>query len=82
VIRLSAFERHGNLGPFIASSVASLDVFCAKNEQNEICKSKVFHFFCRTHFDDSKLFSKEKKKQSKVYMSSKIRGFDGIVNHV
>jgi hypothetical protein len=55
------FEPHGNFGPFLASSVASLDELCAKNEQSLILKSSVvpqvsFSSFCKKRFDDSKPF--------------------------
>ncbi len=59
-VKASNFGPHGNLGPFLANSVASLGEFCAKNEENRLCKSKVclqllFHsFLCRTRFDNSK----------------------------
>jgi hypothetical protein len=51
-IKASNFGPHGNFGPLLARSVASLGEFCAKNEQNQLCKLKVclqrsFHsFFC------------------------------------
>ncbi len=58
-----------NFGPFFfASSVASLDESCTKNEQNRFCRSKVFlqlsfsSFFCRTCFNDSNPFWKRGPK--------------------
>ncbi len=63
-VRASNFGPHGNFGPFLASSVASLDESCTKNEQNQIFRSKVFlellfsSFFCRMRFNDSKPFYK------------------------
>jgi hypothetical protein len=41
-VKASNFGPHGNVGPFFASSVASLDELCTKNEQNPICKSEAF----------------------------------------
>ncbi len=61
-VKASNFGPHGNFAIFLASSVTSVDESCAKNEQNWICRSKVFlqilfsSFFCRTFFNDSKLF--------------------------
>ncbi len=59
-VNASKFEPYGNLGPFLASSVASLAESCTKIEQNRICKSKVLlqlsfsSYFCRTRSDYSK----------------------------
>ncbi len=63
-IKPSNFAPHGNFGPILARSVASLDELCTKHEhQNEVRKSKVFmmlfSFFCRMRFDDSKPFWKK-----------------------
>jgi hypothetical protein len=61
-VKAPNFGPHGNFGPFLARSVASLNEFCAKNEQNQSCKLKVslqlsFHsFFCKTRFDNRKPF--------------------------
>jgi hypothetical protein len=61
-VKASNFGPHGNFGLFLASSVASMDELCTQNEQNRICRSKVFpqllfsSFFCRTRFNDSKPF--------------------------
>jgi hypothetical protein len=65
---------------YLARSVASLGELCTENEQNRVCKSEVFlqpsisSFFCRTRFDDSKPFW---EKIQRLYMKSKVRGFDG-----
>ncbi len=40
-VKASNFGPHGNFGPFLARSVASLGEFCVKNEQNRLRKSKV-----------------------------------------
>jgi hypothetical protein len=67
-VKGSNFGPHGNFGFFLASSVASVDESCTKNEQNRICRSKVFpqllfsSFFCRTRFNDSKPFWKRREK--------------------
>ncbi len=57
------FSPHGNFGLcFFGSSIASLDESCLKNEENQICRSKVFlqllfpSFFCRTRFNGSNPF--------------------------
>jgi hypothetical protein len=61
-VKASNFGPHGNFGLFLASSVASVDKSCAKNEQNRIRRSKGFlqhlfsSFFCKTRFNDSKPF--------------------------
>ncbi len=61
-VKASNFGPHGNFGPYLARSVAHLSEYCAKNEQNRLCKSNVclqllFHsFFSRTRFDNSKPF--------------------------
>jgi hypothetical protein len=63
-VKAPNFGPHGNFGLFLASSVASVDESCTKNEQNRICRSIVFlqllftSFFCWTRFNDSKLFRK------------------------
>ncbi len=41
-IEASNFGPHGNFGPYLASSVASLDESRAKIEKNRVCKSKLF----------------------------------------
>ncbi len=67
-VRASNFGPHGNFGPFLGGSVASLDESWTKNEQNRMCRSKVFlqllfsSFFCRMRFNDSKPFSKRGPK--------------------
>jgi hypothetical protein len=64
-VKASNFRPHENFGLFLASSVASVDESCTRNEQNRTCRSKVFQqvlsslFFCRTCFSDSKSFWKE-----------------------
>ncbi len=61
-VKASNFGPQGNFGLFLASSVASVDESCTKNEHNRICRSKVFlqllfsSFFYRTRFNDSKPF--------------------------
>ncbi len=61
-VKASNFGPHENFGLFLASSVASLDESCTKNEQNQICRSEVYlqllfaSFFCRTRFNDSNPF--------------------------
>ncbi len=49
-VKASNFGPHENFEPFLARSLASLGEFCAKNEQNRLCKSYVrlqslFHSF-------------------------------------
>jgi hypothetical protein len=67
-VKVSNFGPHGNFGVFLASSVASMDELCTQNEQNRICRSKVFpqllfsSFFCRTRFNDSKPIQKRGPK--------------------
>ncbi len=81
-MKATNFAPHGNFGRILERSVASLDEFSTKNEQNKVCKLKIFlqllfpPFFCRTRFDDSNPFW---KKRSKVSMRSKVRGFDGNI---
>jgi hypothetical protein len=43
--KTSDFEPHGNFEPFLASSVASLDEICTKNEQNKIAHRNFFYNF-------------------------------------
>jgi hypothetical protein len=53
-VKASNFGPHGNIGLFLASSVASVDESCANIEPNRICRSEGFlqllfsSFFCRT----------------------------------
>jgi hypothetical protein len=72
-IKASKFVPHGNFGAIPATIVASLGessimYSCAKDEQNQVCKSKVFLqllfslFFCRTRFVDSKPSEKKSQK--------------------
>ncbi len=62
IVISSNFGPYGNFMIFLASSVASVDESCTKNEQNQICRSRGFlqllfsSFFCRTGFNDSKPF--------------------------
>ncbi len=78
-VKASNFEPHGNFGPILARSVASLGDLCTKNEQNRVYIKFIdnfhfLHFFFWERFDDSKPFWERKFK---VYMRSKVRGFDG-----
>jgi hypothetical protein len=72
-IKASNFIPYGNFGTIPATIVASLGessimYSCAKDEQNQVCKSKVFLqllfslFFCRTRFVDSKPSEKKSQK--------------------
>jgi hypothetical protein len=67
-VKASNFGPHGNFGHFLASSVASVDESCTKNEQSWICRSKVFlqlffsSFVCRTRFHITKHFWKRGPK--------------------
>ncbi len=64
-VKASNVGPHGKIEPFLVKFVASLGEFCTKNEQNQLCKSKVClrlvlsYFFCRTRFDNSKPFCKK-----------------------
>jgi hypothetical protein len=67
-VKASNLTPHGNFGLFVTSSVTSLDVSCTKNEQDRICRSKVFlqllfsSFFCRTRFNDRRPSGKKSPK--------------------
>jgi hypothetical protein len=41
-VKASNFGPHRNFGLFLASSIASLDESCNKNEHNRICRSELF----------------------------------------
>jgi hypothetical protein len=59
-----------NFGLFLASSVASVDESCTKNEKKQISRFKVFlqllfsSSFCRTRFNDIKPFWKRGRTES------------------
>jgi hypothetical protein len=67
-VKAPNFGPHGNVGLFLASSVASADESRTKNEQNRTCRPNVFlqllfsSFFCRTRFSESKPFWKRGPK--------------------
>jgi hypothetical protein len=48
-VRACNFQSHGNFGPFLASSIVSVDELCTKNEQNRIYEqfsvTFIFSFF-------------------------------------
>ncbi len=82
-VKASNFGRHGTFEPFLASSVASWDEICNKNEQNRIWKSKVF--FDNVHFlhlfvgSVLTIWSPSGKKNLKFTWgpNCKAKGFDG-----
>jgi hypothetical protein len=49
-VKASNFGPHGNVGLFLASSVASVEESCTKNEQNRIFTSKLFYNFYSLHY--------------------------------
>jgi hypothetical protein len=67
-VKAPNFGPHGNFGLFLASSVASVDESCTKNEKNRTCRPNIFIkllfslFFCRTRFSDNKPFWKRGPK--------------------
>ncbi len=88
-VKASNLGPQGNLGIFLASSVAFVDESCTKNEQNRICRSKGFlklsfsSFFCRTRFNDSKPFWERGPKfprGPKLVALTVIRGIDVFQN--
>jgi hypothetical protein len=55
-VKACNFGPHGNFGPLLARSVAVLGELRIKNEQNRVCKSKVFPQLHFLHFSVGGVF--------------------------
>ncbi len=74
IVKASNFGRHGKFGPcYCKIRTFFWENFVPKNEQNWVCKSKLFlqlsfswFFFCKARSDDSKSFRKGSPKFTSV----------------